>query len=368
VRQRLGRNPNADFSAARGLPTTYVFPNRSSSYDVLRSALSANPEDATASLLLGSLDLSSGLTQHAVAAWQRVRRLQPSMPTLHRNLGMVLLLGAPDYKEARAVLEEGLTSDPGNVEVYATLDGVLSALQAPPAERVSALRRFPSPERMPSLLVFKLALGLADAGDATSAEQLFHGRFFPREEGGTNVRAVYAQTRLVSARLAADKRDCATALEILDGLPAERPDLPFTTGTLADALQPPPMTQQIAGIEGQCGRDAAAREHWTRLERALTGSASSLEVAIADDARARLGHARTEEQRRRLEEALGSATMTLDSGGSSNPGTLEYARALLLAALDRKEEGRAALQRAFLFPDRNLSHALARAAQRAMLN
>jgi tetratricopeptide (TPR) repeat protein len=368
VRQRLGRNPNADFSAARGLPTTYVFPNRASSYDVLRSALSANPEDATASLLLGSLDLSSGLTQHAVAAWQRVRRLQPSMPTLHRNLGMVLLLGAPDYKEARAVLEEGLTSDPGNVEVYATLDGVLSALQAPPAERVSALRRFPSPERMPSLLVFKLALGLADAGDATSAEQLFHGRFFPREEGGTNVRAVYAQTRLVSARLAADKRDCATALEILDGLPAERPDLPFTTGTLADALQPPPMTQQIAGIEGQCGRDAAAREHWTRLERALTGSASSLEVAIADDARARLGHARTEEQRRRLEEALGSATMTLDSGGSSNPGTLEYARALLLAALDRKEEGRAALQRAFLFPDRNLSHALARAAQRAMLN
>jgi hypothetical protein len=72
------------------------------------------------------------------------------MPTLHRNLGTVLLLGTPDYKEARAVLEEGLTNDPENVEVYATLDGVLSALEAPPADRVTALRRFRTPERMPS--------------------------------------------------------------------------------------------------------------------------------------------------------------------------------------------------------------------------
>jgi hypothetical protein len=284
------------------------------------------------------------------------------MPTLHRNLGLVLLLGAPDYTEARAVLEEGTTNDPENVEVYATLDGVLSALQAHPAERVAALRRYPSPERMPSLLVFKLALALAEAGDAAAAEQLFHGRFFPREEGGTNVRAVYAQTRLISARLAAARRECATALEILDGLPAERRDLPFTSGTLADALQPAPMRQQVAAIEGACGRDAAAREHWEGLERAFTGSGSATELAMADEARGHLSHARTDDQRRRLEEGLASATLTLESGGSSNPGTLEYARALLMAALGRKEEARAPLQRAFLFPDRNLSHALARVA------
>jgi hypothetical protein len=219
---------------------------------------------------------------------------------------------------------------------------------------------------MPSLLVFKLALALAEAGEAASAEQLFHNRFFPREEGGTNVRAVYAQTRLVSARLAADNRNCAAALDILDGLPAERRDLPFTAGTLADALQPAAMTHQLAAIEARCGREGAARERWSRLERALSGAGSPTDLALGDDARARLGHARSEEQRRRLEEALASAGVALDSGGSSNPGTLEYARALLLAAFDRKAEARTALQRAFVLPDRNLSHALARDAQRAM--
>ena len=126
------------------------------------------------------------------------------------------------------------------------------------------------------------------------------------------------------------------------------------------------MTRQIAAIEAQCGRDAAARERWARLERALAGSGSATELAIADEARVRLGHARTDDQRRRLEEALAAATTTLDSGGSSNPGTLGYTCALLLAALDRRPEARASLQRAFLFPDWNLSHALARAALPAM--
>ena len=87
-----------------------------------------------------------------------------------------------------------------------------------------------------------------------------------------------------------------------------------------------------------------------------------LAVAIADDARERLGSARTPQDRRRLEAALESAAATLESGGTSNPGSLEYARALLLAALGRSADARQSLRRVCLFPDRNLSHAMARAA------
>jgi tetratricopeptide (TPR) repeat protein len=289
-----------------------------------------------------------------------VRQLQPSTPTLHRNLGLVLLVGTPDYKEARAVLEEGLTNDPENVEVYLALDGVLSAMEAAPSDRIAALRRFAAPDRLPSAMVFKLGLALAESGDAPAAEQVFHDRFFPREEGGTNVRAVYALTRLVSARAAAAKGDCQTALGILDGLPAAHQDLPFTRGTLADALQNAPMTRVVAIVEGLCGRDAAARERWERLERASAGGATDL--AIADEARRRLGHDRAADQQRRLEAALQSATLTLQSGSTSSPGSLEYGRALLLAVLGRKEEARRSLQQVCLYPDRNLSHALAREA------
>ena len=89
-----------------------------------------------------------------------------------------------------------------------------------------------------------------------------------------------------------------------------------------------------------------------------------MSLAIADAARARLGRARTAAERGRLESALEAATSTLESGGTSNPGLMEYTRASLLGALGRDEESRESFRRVVVFPDRNLSHALARAALR----
>ena len=65
-----------------------------------------------------------------------------------------------------------------------------------------------------------------------------------------------------------------------------------------------------------------------------------------------------------MEQALAAATATLETGGTSSPGLLEYARALLLGELGRTEESRASLQRVFLYPDRGLAHALARTTMR----
>jgi hypothetical protein len=210
---------------------------------------------------------------------------------------------------------------------------------------------------MPSALVFKLALALAESGDGASAEQMFHGRFFPREEGGTNVRAVYVQTRLTTASLAARKGDCGNALGILDTLSREQKDLTFTAGGLADALDPAMMARQMAGIESACGRDGAARARWTKLDRPGGGP---LGIAMADEAHRRLGLQAPPDRQQHLQEALDSATRTLASAGTSNPGSLEYARALLLNALGRTTEARESRSKVFVFPDRNLSHALAR--------
>ena len=364
ARSRLGGEAVRDYDSARSLPTEYTFPNRRSDYLVLQTALLLHPDDPTAQFLRGSRYLASGLTERAIDAWRRVRHVRPAIPTLHRNLGLALLHGSGNYKEARAVLEEGTTVDAANVDVYLVLDGVLSAAHASPLDRVAALQRFPAPETMPSALVFKLAQALAEAGDQAAAERLFHGRFFPREEGGTNVRTVYAQVRLTSASRSSATGDCAGAREILDALARERRDVTFTAGGLADTLDPPVMARQVAAIEETCGRRAAARSRWERLAAALTAGGSPIAVAVGDDARRRLGKARTASQRARLEEALDSATRTLESGGTSSPGLLEYARGSLLAALGRTEESRRSLTRVFLFPDRGLSHALARAALR----
>ena len=359
ARGRAGGNPGPDFTAARGLPTAYVFPNRRSSYAVLQAALTANRDDTTARFLLGSLYLASGLVQPASSSWQQVRRAGAAIPTLHRNLGL-LLLHSDARSDARAVLEEGTAADPANVEVYLALDGVLSAENAAPSDRAAALQWYPQPDRMPSAMVFKLALALAEQGQHAAAERLFHDRFFPREEGGTSVRAVYTQVRLTSARAAADRGDCGAARAMLDALPSEQPTLAFTAGGMADALLPAPAAYQVADVDAACGRRDRARQTWERLARPLETGGSPLAIAIADAARDRVARPRTTRDRQRLQAAIETAARVLESSGTNSPGTMELARAWLLTAVGQHQEARRALAQVFRHPDRNLSHAHAR--------
>lgn len=365
ARTRTGGAGAPDYAAAAALPTTYVFPHRRSAFAVLRAALEAQPNDATARFLLGSQYLASGAIEPAIEAWQQVRQAAP-IPTLHRNLALALLYGPDNVKEARRVLEEGSGTDPGNVDLFLTLDGVLSADAATPRARAEALQRFRSGDPMPSALVFKLALALAEAGDAAAAERLFHDRFFPREEGGTSVRTVYAAVRLTSAERAAEARDCRAAMTIIDALSREQPGLAFTSGGLSDTLASPSMTGQIATVESACGRQQSARTRWDRLANALGRDAAPQALVTAAIARRHLGRPVNSVERGRLERALESATNTIESAATSNPGLMEYARGSLLAALGRRADAQRAFRRVFVYPDRGLSHALARREMRAL--
>jgi len=366
VREKTGGDPAVDFKTARSLATTYVFPSRRSSYVVLRDALKVDPNDQTAQFLLGSLYLSSGLVEPAVDSWQQVRRSQSHIPVLHRNLGLTLLQRG-DYAESRAVLEEGLSSDKDNVDVYLALDAVLSAVGGSARERAAALGRFPSagPDP-PAALAFKSAFALAEAGDAPAAEHVFHGRFFPREEGGTNVRTVYAAMRLILAHNAASTGKCVAAQQILDSFSGEQPGLPFTNGGLADVVASPALSLQAAEIESACGRSESAQARWEKLARPLESDGAPLTLAIADTAARRLGRTRSAAERARLELALENATATLESAGTSSPGIVEYARGVLLAALGKHAEARDSLRRVFTYPDRGLSHVLARRALQSL--
>src|SRR5207253_8299981 len=140
------------------------FPSRAESLAVFQRALAANPQDATAHFLLGTLFLASARTADAVREWQEARRLDKSLPVLHRNLGRTLLQSEGDVPGALAVFVEGMGSDPTNVDLYQGADQALSLLGRPAAERVAALERYPDRAQMPADLRQRLALALAEEG------------------------------------------------------------------------------------------------------------------------------------------------------------------------------------------------------------
>jgi tetratricopeptide (TPR) repeat protein len=356
-RERTGQNARADYETASRLPTTYVFPNRAESLPVLERAVEVDPGDATAHFLLGSLHLSGGQAERALAEWDEALRLDPKRPVLHRNVGLTLLYTGGDLERARAVLVQGTDADATNPQVYLALDQTLELLGRPAAERAAALQRYPDPAGMPSALVLDLALVLADEGRFDEAERLFRGRFFPREEFGTNVRAAWLEVRLARAFAAARAGRPKEALSIADALGRPVEGLAFTHDGLGAFLDEPRFQFRLGEMLTLCRDDARARASWARSAAAGDGF-PFLGPVYAHRAAQRLGPVDEAPWRARLEHSL-EAIDTRLVVGTNYPGLLAAARGLTLDALGRDAEARAEIDRALLLPDKRLAHRIA---------
>ena len=354
-----GGSGASDYAAASKMSTRYVFPSRPESLVVLRRALASNPGDATAHFLLGSLMLAAGRADDAVREWQEARRLDPRIPVLHRNLGRTLLQVNGDAEAALAVFMEGVEADPTNVDLYLGADQAMSLRGRPAEERVALFRRFPDAASMPPEPLQRLALALAEVGRADEGEALLAGKFFPREEWGTNVRQVFVEIRLQKALGLARAGRSADALALLRGLEQEVPGFTFTKDGL-DAFVGTPRAQYAAGeIAALAGDPAAARAHWAAAAAGKEGMFRGLPWAYL--AARRLGSADEAAWRARLLAALGESDAFLEAG-TSFPGVVVEAQGVLLHVLGRDDEARARLRKALVLPDQRLSHFLARRA------
>jgi tetratricopeptide (TPR) repeat protein len=359
VREKQGGSGQADYAAASKLSTRYVFPSRPLSRVVFERAVAANPQDATARFLLGTLLLAQGQAPEAVREWQEARRLDRSLPVLHRNLGRTLLQIQGDVEGALAVFLEGLSSDPTNVDLYQGTDQAMSLLGRPAAERAAALGRYPDRKGMPTELVQALAIALAEDGRAEEAKALLAGRFFAREEGGTNVRQVFLEIRLLEALALARAGRGAEALAIVEGLGREVPGFSFTKDGLETFVDSPRIQYAAGEVAALAGDTEAARRHW---QKATTGRDAFFRgLPYAYLAAQRLGGAEAAALRPKLEAAVADSAKFL-AGGTSFPGVVVTSQGLILRALGRDEEARALFRRALLMPDQRLSHLLSRRA------
>jgi len=355
-REKMGESGVADFAAASKLSTRYVFPNRAATIPVLKAALRANPSDATAHFLSGSMYLAGGMVDEALSEWNEARRLNRAIPVLHRNIGLVLLQlkDAPD--QALEVFREGLASDRANLGLYSALGQTMTLLNRPPAERVEALRQFPDPARMPPALVYDLALSLAEDGKAAEAEKLFENRFFARQEGGTNVRQIYLEVALLNALQLARAGRLQEALNAAHNLGKERSGMAFTRDGLEPFLNDARTEFYLGEIESMAGSKDAARQHWRKAAAFSAGTAWN--AAFAMRAARRLDASDTNSWRTGLEAALARSGV----GRGNASGLAACAHGLMLADLGRKDEAVAVLRSAFVLPDRGMSHHLARLA------
>jgi tetratricopeptide (TPR) repeat protein len=251
-REMLHQDGGADFRLASQMPTTYVFPSRSDSFEVLKRAISANTKDANAHALLGSLYMSGGMQEAAMSEWNTARGLNPAIPALLRNMGYTELYANRSPERAIQFFTEGTKSDPQNAEVYLGLEEALRAAGHSPEERVAALQKFPG-SGPPATLIFQLARDLADAGRYDEAQKEVATRFISLEEGGASQLDVYVEIKLKQAHALAAKQQCEQASAVIQHLSSDAvPDLSLTKDAVALALQSPRSQKEIAEAQAPC--------------------------------------------------------------------------------------------------------------------
>jgi tetratricopeptide (TPR) repeat protein len=356
-REKLGQSGRSDFAAASGQSIRYVFPNRPETLNVLGKALQVNPRDGTAHFLLGLLYLSGGQADAALQEWEQARLLNPALPVLHRNLGMTLLHARADPKRAAEVFVEGMSADPLNLDLYLGMDQSLSLLGASPEQRLEALRRYPTQDALPTMLLHKLALTLLECGHPEEADSLFSNRTFIREEFGTNIREIYLEVQLQKALALARKGQASQAGTLVESMNHEVPGLSFTRDGLDGFIQGARFQYYLGKLESVCGNPLAARQHWVRASQAQDYRQLCFGYLAAKE----LGGLNQEEWQARLGKAAAAAGSYVASGGHF-PGIATYARGLLLRTLGQVEQGTRLLKEAFYLPDKRMSHYLSRAA------
>ncbi len=350
-RSKMGESPAADYAAAEKMSTLYVFPSGAETLEVLETATRANPADATAQYLLGTHYFSRGLTGPALEAWEKARALNPRLPVLHADIGRALLNIRNEPAKALEAFQQGVAADASNVLLYSGMDQALSLLTRPAADRVKAFQSYPDPAAMPADLVYELALNRGEAGDFDGAEALFRNRFFPRREGGTNVRAVWIEVKTEQALSLASAGRCDAALAIDRRIGEAVPDLDFTQQGLDVFTQSARIEYLLGQVESRCGQREKASE---RFGRAARSTAPADLVWAHRAARESPGYDDVA-WRQKLEAAIGPAD---EAGGSYGM----YVAGTIYADLGRTDLARARFTNALLLPDRLLAWHLSRLA------
>ncbi|MGC9225333.1 MAG: hypothetical protein ACP5E2_15575 [Terracidiphilus sp.] len=345
-----------------GYPS-YIFPSSKTDRIVLEAALGANPNDATAQYLLGTLLFSKESVDAAMTHWDEARRLDPHRPVLDADIGNALLRMKNDPQGALAAFREGAHSDPNNPEIYAGLDGAMSVLGMPAAERAAALSQYPIANstqlKMPVDLVYQLALTRAEAKQFGPALALFKGRFLASAEGGISSDEVQFEIERMQAKAWADEGNCAAAEGFLESKPTEKG---LEDRTARDYVK-------LAEIARTCGRTQEANGF---LEKAVAYKDSE-NLVWGIQADEMLGRVSSEEAHKRLARALAAAGQGVGSDVSSSseiatsPGEWCYSAGLLNLAHGDKAMAKRLLTRSLALPDSHMSHHLARMALASMV-
>ncbi len=209
AKMMLGQTDEAKacFGKAEDAKPYYCFPNRLEDVLALQTAKLINPEGSRAPYYLGCLYYDKRQYDLAVENWELSARLDPSFPTVWRNLALARFNKQNRREEACEYMEKAFGLGPTDARMLMELDQLYKRLQRPHAERLAFLRKYPELIAQRDDLVLEEITLLNQLGRYEEAmEKLDAHKFHPWEGGEGKVSGQYQFCRVeLAKRLLSEK-------------------------------------------------------------------------------------------------------------------------------------------------------------------
>ncbi len=207
----------ASFVEATKACSNYCFPHRLEDILALQCALRYHAADAKGWYYLGNLWYDKRQYDDAVSCWERSRELDPSFPTVHRNLSLAYFNKKNRPQDALTEMEEAYRLDETDARVLMELDQLRKKMQISPNERLAFLEAHSSITAIRDDLFLEYIALHNWFGHYQKALKLISGRHFHPWEGGEGkVPAQYFLSLCELAKEALKSHDAEVAIAYLN--------------------------------------------------------------------------------------------------------------------------------------------------------
>ena len=206
-----------DYKRAETASPYICFPNRLEAVVALEKAKKQNPAGAKAPYYLGCLYYDKRQYDLAIENWELSAKLDPTFPTVWRNLALVRFNKQNKPEEAVAYMEKAFHLDETDARVLMELDQLYKRMQKPHQERLDFLQKYPQMIAQRDDLVLEEITLLNQLGRYEEAMHLLDARqFHPWEGGEGKVSGQYQLCRLELAKQALARGENEKAKQLLE--------------------------------------------------------------------------------------------------------------------------------------------------------
>ncbi len=189
------------YDEAEQADSTYCFPNRAEDVIALEAAKEKNPKGAKAPYYLGCLYYAARQYDLAIENWELSARLNPTFPTVWRNLALARFNKQDRQNEALKYMENAFHLDENDERVFMELDQLYKRLHRSHAERLAFYEQHAGLIERRDDLVLEHATLLNMLGRYEEAKEIIDNRIFHPWEGGEGkVSGQYQMCRLEIAK------------------------------------------------------------------------------------------------------------------------------------------------------------------------